>query len=102
MITAVYVKAPDVIGLSVTGHAGAAPRGQDIVCAAVSGIVEALRLYLIKCPGCSISDDGDVLTLAAPIAYVQAFDAATMGLMALCAQYPDNVSFVLRPAFVRR
>ena len=30
MITAVYVKAPDVIGLSVTGHAGAAPKGQDL------------------------------------------------------------------------
>lgn len=32
--------------LRITGHAGYAPRGQDIVCAAVSGIAFALQEYL--------------------------------------------------------
>ncbi len=98
MITAVYVKAPDVVGLSIQGHAGAAPRGQDIVCAAVSGIVESLRLYISRFPECSANDDGDVLTLAAPATFLQSFDAASMGLMALSEQFPENVHFALRPA----
>ena len=34
--------------LRIAGHAGYAPRGQDIVCAAVSGIAFALQEYLTE------------------------------------------------------
>ncbi len=37
-----------VIGFSVNGHAGAAPRGQDIVCAAVSSITQTALWGLVK------------------------------------------------------
>ncbi len=98
MITSVYVKAPDVVGLSVSGHAGTAPIGQDIVCASVSGIVEALRTYLLQCPDCHVRDEDNVLTMAATVLYEPAFDMAAVGLMLLATQYPEYVNFTMRPA----
>lgn len=98
MITAVYVKAPDVIGLSVSGHAGAAPIGQDIVCAYVSGIIESLRVYLLQCPYCTVRDEDDVLTMSATVLHEPAFDMAAAGLMAVSEQYPEYVSFSMKAA----
>lgn len=36
--------------ITITGHAGYAPPGQDIVCAAVSALVETLRLAVDEIP----------------------------------------------------
>lgn len=99
MITIVYIKAPDVIGMSVKGHAGAAPKGQDIVCAAVSGIVESLRLYLQRLPYCIVRDEDDILSMAATVVRESAFDAAAIGLMALAEQYPKYITFALRSPY---
>lgn len=99
MITIVYIKSPDVVGMSATGHAGAAPKGHDIVCAAVSGIIESLRLYLSGLPYCIVRDEDGILTMAATVVRESAFDAAAVGLMALAEQYPDNISFVLKSPF---
>lgn len=99
MITIVYIKAPDVIGLSVKGHAGAAPKGRDIVCAAVSGIIESLRLYLQRLPNCIVRDEDDILSMAATVVREPAFDAAAIGLMALAEQYPKYITFTLRSPY---
>jgi len=80
--------------LYITGHAGYAPRGQDIVCAAVSGIACALMAYAsdLKAlekklcrPGelklrCSRSDETDV-----------AFDMAMEGYQCIARTYPQYV-----------
>ena len=80
--------------LHITGHAGYAPRGHDIVCAAVSGIACALMAYAsdLKAlekklcrPGelkilCSSFDETDV-----------AFDMALDGYQCIARTYPQYV-----------
>lgn len=97
MITAVYIKSHDVIGLSITGHADSGPYGQDIVCAAVSGIIESLRIYMTRCPYCIVHDADGVLTMASTLIYEPAFDSAFAGLLALSSQYPQSVIAIVRP-----
>ena len=48
MITMTVVRndAGDMVSFSVKGHAGTAPRGQDIVCAGVSALTQAALLGL--------------------------------------------------------
>jgi len=48
VITAKFEKKGECFSVKLTGHAGAAPKGRDIVCAAVSGIVYALLEMLEK------------------------------------------------------
>lgn len=38
----------NIVGYSITGHAGYAPRGTDIVCAAVSALTQAALLGLTE------------------------------------------------------
>lgn len=97
MIKAVYIKGRDVVGLSVKGHSGYAESGKDIVCAAVSALVESMRLYLQECPYCSVREDGEAILMAATIAYEPAFDMVHVGLEALSEQYPDNIKIIVQP-----
>lgn len=39
-----FLEAGELVGLEAQGHAGFAPRGRDIVCAAVSVLVQTLEL----------------------------------------------------------
>lgn len=48
MIEAEFRKKGNCFSVKLTGHAGAAPKGRDIVCAAVSGIIYALSAMLEK------------------------------------------------------
>jgi len=62
MITiTVYRQGPDIHGFATEGHAGAAPEGQDIVCAAVSAIVQTAIFGLHEVAGftmdCTLSPD---------------------------------------------
>ena len=68
----------DRCALHVAGHAGCAARGQDVVCAAVSAVVNTL-------PGearvtCGRSGAAEVL-----------FYAAVIGLAQMAAAYPDHI-----------
>jgi uncharacterized protein len=45
-----------VTGFHVTGHAGLAPRGQDILCAAVSAVTQTALLGLRETPGVVVDD----------------------------------------------
>ena len=47
MINVVYDR--EIPMLSVSGHAGYAPEGQDIVCAAVSALVQTLAMHADNC-----------------------------------------------------
>ena len=49
----------DGVELSARGHAGAAPRGQDVVCAGVSTLVYAFVAYLETLSPIATVEDGD-------------------------------------------
>lgn len=86
--------ANDGYELTVEGHAGAAPVGQDVVCAYVSGIVQALGGYLLNAEqaisprvvlrsgSAEIFARGDV---------EQVFEMAYIGLLQAAESYPERV-----------
>ena len=71
MITiTVYRQGQDIHGFATEGHAQAAPEGQDIVCAAVSAIVQTAVFSLHEIAGltmeCVLDPDGDRVTRKLP------------------------------------
>ena len=92
--------------LEAAGHAGYAPAGQDIVCAGVSTLMQAL-VSLLAGEENAQSDafdepDGPRLTVTAArpcTAWVEgAFELAKAGFALLAERYPDNVHFADRSA----
>ena len=92
--------------LEAAGHAGYAPAGQDIVCAGVSTLMQAL-VSLLAGEENAHSDafdepDGPRLTVTATrpcTAWVEgAFELAKAGFALLAERYPDNVRFADRSA----
>lgn len=90
--------------LEAAGHAGYAPAGQDIVCAGVSTLMQAL-VSLLAGEENAHSDafdepDGPRLTVTAArpcTAWVEgAFELAKAGFALLAERYPDNVRFADR------
>lgn len=77
--------------LEVIGHAAYAS-GNDIVCAAVSAIVEALAAYLEEYDDCGAEADlGDGYALITMAERNAAWDMAVCGLCAIADAYPDYV-----------
>ena len=75
--------------LTVDGHAGYAPAGQDIVCAAVSALTWTLAAAVAPTGGAELSPGHSVLTgtdAAAPL-----FDCICTGLVRIARQYPKHV-----------
>jgi uncharacterized protein YsxB (DUF464 family) len=81
--------------LSVTGHAGYATHGNDIVCAGVSSISYALLGYLhnIECEIAQAStESGDMmLDVRGDRMTDGAFDMALVGYLQIAKKYPQHV-----------
>lgn len=100
MIQVTYNEAGNEMILRAEGHAGYAEKGKDIVCAAVSVLMQTLA--------CSVdanntgntfelSDgkNGNRLTVQAPMSVLNRdkFDLVVEGLIRLAENYPENVQF---------
>ena len=100
MIQVIYNEVEDAMILRAEGHAGFAEKGKDIVCAAVSVLMQTLA--------CSVdanntgntfelSDgkNGNRLTVQAPMSVLNRdkFDLVVEGLIRLAENYPENVQF---------
>lgn len=87
--------------LHMTGHAGYAERGKDIVCAAASMLAQALMAALEGVEGITIryrAEPGDLELTATEAAETRPmWQMAQAGFRLLGAKYPKNV--VLRGAF---
>lgn len=84
--------------LEVIGHADYACGG-DVVCAAVSALVEALAAYLEEYDDCTaeadLADGYAMITLPERSA---AFDMAACGLAAIADKYPNYV--IMRNTYI--
>lgn len=85
--------------IKITGHAGYAPKGQDIVCAAVSILYVTFSTCLesldIECgPEETQSETGTELRWQKPLgtAGIVLLTALRTGLFALANAYPENVT----------
>ena len=95
MINADFTKKDGRVRLILSGHAGYAHDGSDIVCAAVSGLFYALVGYLmnLKNEGLIIrsiaSGRGDV---ECSLEGEEAMKLACIGLVQIALQYPAHLS----------
>jgi hypothetical protein len=89
MIEAQITRGPDgkVVSFSVRGHSRYAPRGRDIVCAAVSAVVQTAVIGLKSTPGVEVRDWTDegklecaVVDVRTPEAVIRA-DAITSAMV---------------------
>lgn len=65
-----------VTGFTVHGHAGYAPRGEDIVCAAVSALTDTVTLSLLRLAGVAVRVEAREGHLACSLPEVLEDDAA--------------------------
>ena len=97
MIKAVY--RPAKCELEISGHAGYAPKGYDIVCAGISALAAAVYETLGNTAGFGTSDDGGVCTLYSDTAcggdrFIEAvFACAANGIKAISAAYPEHAEY---------
>lgn len=94
MIEAVFSRKGKRLSLLVSGHAQYSAGGEDIVCAAASGIVYALAGYLInECEGAEIGAlRSGYASLACGVDGEGAMRMAYIGLLQLAITYPVSVS----------
>ena len=94
MIRAGFFRDCDGYRVVVEGHSGYAQAGQDIVCAAVSGIFFALAGYLKNTPGgCDIiSIRSGFAELACPRGSEEALKMACIGMIQVGELYPECVT----------
>ena len=96
MIRAGYRHRAECWELRLSGHAGAAPYGQDLVCAAVTALVCALASYVsaqeLKEPPVLRLEPGDARIIARGAHLAPAFETVISGLRLLAREYPENVA----------
>lgn len=97
--------------LTVSGHAGAAEKGHDVVCAAVSAIVQTLSIYLLYLHETDAPFDLLITTEGKNPAVVEyrvmdedalprvkaAVEMTELGLHVISGQYPAYVQFIDDP-----
>lgn len=96
MITIIYDEKGKDMSLQASGHAGYAPKGQDIVCAAVSTLMQSLA-YSVDSGTVTCDPGGDnILRVQASrsLDTLAKFELVMDGLYLLAQQYPENVRLV--------
>ena len=93
-----YLKDEHVHMLMLSGHAGYAQEGADIVCAGISAVTYTLMGYLenLKAEGAQVisrQDSGDVTIVCLRHQNADtAFEMAMIGYMQIAKKYPDNLT----------
>lgn len=95
MIQVTYNEVGDEMILRAEGHAGYAEKGKDIVCAAVSVLMQTLAYSVDDCWMGFGNDDKNVMTVQAHQSSdnMAKFELVTDGLILLAKQYPENVRY---------
>lgn len=101
MIKVIYEADPEggKLTMRAEGHAGYAPAGQDIVCAAVSCLMQTLAYSVAEDEHTSSciyqGKDGPVVSVETgnSVLMQDKFELVADGLTLLAEQYPENVSF---------
>ena len=90
-----------LVGLESLGHSGSAPRGQDVVCAAVSALVHGLLLGLsevaeVRDLRCEADPDVPLIRVSWPEEVADSLDLLTrtvaLSLKEIESGYPEYVS----------
>lgn len=92
MIQVTYNEVGDEMILRAEGHAGYAEKGKDIVCAAVSVLMQTLACSVGTCMG----NDGKGISVVCKKSNdnIAKFELVTDGLALLQREYPENVRYI--------
>lgn len=92
MIQVIYNEVEDAMILRAEGHAGFAEKGKDIVCAAVSVLMQTLACSVGTC----MCNDGKVFSVVCKKSNdnIAKFELVTDGLALLQREYPENVRYI--------
>lgn len=92
MIQVTYNEAGNEMILRAEGHAGYAEKGKDIVCAAVSVLMQTLACSVGTC----MCNDGKVFSVVCKKSNdnIAKFELVTDGLALLQREYPENVRYI--------
>lgn len=95
MIQITYNEMGDMMFLRAEGHAEFAPKGQDIVCAAVSALMQTLA-YSLDSGTVTCADDRNLMVVQAKQGTdsLAKFELVTDGLILLADAYPEHVRYV--------
>lgn len=106
MIDVRYTDESGVLGVTITGHADAAPRGSDLYCAAVTALEYTLAQCVLNArhalkgrPKIRLNE-GDVVIKCRPKGKYRdrlknTFDDITTGFDVLAHNFPDKVQFTV-------
>lgn len=95
MIQITYNEMGDMMFLRAEGHAEFAPKGQDIVCAAVSALMQTLA-YSLDSGTVTCADDRNLMVVQAKQGTdsLPKFELVTDGLILLADAYPEHVRYI--------
>lgn len=95
MIQITYNEMGDMMFLRAEGHAEFAPKGQDIVCAAVSALMQTLA-YSLDSGTVTYADDRNLMVVQAKQGTdsLAKFELVTDGLILLADAYPEHVRYI--------
>ena len=95
MIQITYNEMGDMMFLRAEGHAEFAPKGQDIVCAAVSALMQTLA-YSLDSGTVTCADDSNLMVVQAKQGTdsLAKFELVTDGLILLANAYPEHVRYI--------
>ena len=95
MIQITYNEMGDIMFLRAEGHAEFAPKGQDIVCAAVSALMQTLA-YSLDSGTVTCADDRNLMVVQAKQGTdsLAKFELVTDGLILLADAYPEHVRYI--------
>ena len=95
MIQITYNEMGDMMFLRAEGHADFAPKGQDVVCAAVSALMQTLA-YSLDSGTVTCADDRNLMVVQAKQGTdsLAKFELVTDGLILLADAYPEHVRYI--------
>lgn len=97
MIEATLFRTGNIYSVDVTGHADYAPAGSDIICAAVSALVQSFTFYCRKTDGIKVLDDEVSEGMASMVIYGDqskinpAYEMLKTGLWEISLNFPKNI-----------
>lgn len=84
--------------LQAMGHAGYAPKGEDVVCASVGALTQLCALQAQKKGGMVICGDAMIHAECDDAAYKTVLEAVADAVREIAMQYPNHVHLVLEGA----
>lgn len=104
MVTVTFFDDGEKLGITAEGHAGSAPYGEDLICAAVTALIYTAGTIAVNMSDAGLSERDPVVKMESGNAYIAMYprlgclrdarirlSVVQTGIRFLSEQYPDHV-----------